>query len=151
MVLSLLQQYLNKGYCVTLDNYYTSPELAKALLLNQTDCFGTLRKKANLPRDFWLWKPKRGDPPKAKFDGDIGVMQWNDITKTKTVKFASVTSTTHSFELADSNKKNRQTGEIIQKPDVIIDYNKIMSGVDLVSRVLIRILPKCGVSSGTRN
>ena len=71
VVLSLLHQYLNKGYCVTLDNYYTSLELAKALLLNKTDCFGSLQKKANLPHDFWLWKPKRGDLPKVTFDGDM--------------------------------------------------------------------------------
>ena len=65
VVLSLFHRYLNKGYCVTLDNYYTSPELGKPLMLNGTNCFGTLRKKSNLPDDFWLWKPKRGDPPKA--------------------------------------------------------------------------------------
>ena len=29
---------------MTLDNYYTSPELGKALMLNGTDCFGKLRK-----------------------------------------------------------------------------------------------------------
>ena len=63
-------------------------------------------------------------------------MRWNDITKTKTVKFVSMMSTIHSFELADSNK-NRQTGEIIQKPDVIINYNKTMGGVNLISQVLI--------------
>ena len=55
---------------MTLDNYYISPELGKALmLLNGTDCSGTLQKKSNLPDDFWLWKPKRGDPPKVTFDG----------------------------------------------------------------------------------
>ena len=62
-VLSLLHRYLNKGYCLTLDNYYTFPESGKALILNGTDCFGTLRKKSNFPDDFWLWKQKCGDPP----------------------------------------------------------------------------------------
>ena len=61
-------------------------------------------------------------------------MWWNVITKTKTVKFVSVMSTTNSFGLAYSNKKNRQTREIIH---IIIDYNKTMGGADLVSRVLI--------------
>jgi len=83
VVLSLLHQYLNKGYRVTLDDYCTSPELVKALLLYQTDCYGTLRKKENLPHDFWLWKPKGGDPPKVKFDGDIGVMRWKLCYKNK--------------------------------------------------------------------
>lgn len=136
-VLSLLGQYLGKGYCLTLDNYYTSPEVAKCLLLNSTDCYGTLRKKEKLPHDFWNWKPDRGDPPMKKFEGDVAVMRWNDLTKTKKVKIVSMMSTIHTFELFDSNKRNRQTGEIIQKPDVILDYNKTMGGVDLVSRVLI--------------
>ena len=33
-VLSLLRCHLNKGCCVTWDNYHTSPELGKALTLN---------------------------------------------------------------------------------------------------------------------
>ena len=106
-------------------------------MLNGTDCFGTLRKKSNLPDDFWLWKPKRGDPPKAKFDGKIGVMRWNDVTKTKTIKFVWMMLTIPSLELVDSNKKDRHTGEVIKKPDVLIDYNRTMGRVGLVSRVLI--------------
>ena len=46
--------------CVTLDNLYTEPYLLMALYENQTDCFGTLRKKKELPKDFWNWKPKKG-------------------------------------------------------------------------------------------
>ena len=53
VVLSLLRGFYNKGYCVTLDNFYTSPEIAKELLSIGTDCYGTLRKKQDLPSDFW--------------------------------------------------------------------------------------------------
>ena len=121
---------------MTLDNYYTSPELGKALMLNGTNCFGTLWNKSNYPDDFRLWKPKRGDPPKAKFDREIVVMRWNDVTKTKTVNFVSMMSTIHLFELVDLNK-DCHIGEVIKKPDVIIDYNKTMGGVELISQVLI--------------
>ena len=38
VVLSLLRGFYNKGYCVTLDNFYTSPEIAKELLSIGTDC-----------------------------------------------------------------------------------------------------------------
>ena len=68
---------------------------------------------------------------KSKVYGEIGIMRWNDVTKTKTVKFVSMMSTIHLFELIDSNKKDRHTGEVIKKPDVIIGYNKMMGGVDL--------------------
>ena len=41
-----------------------SPELAIALLNLRTDSYGTLRKKEGLPKNFWNWKPMKGDPPK---------------------------------------------------------------------------------------
>ena len=129
--------FYNKGYCVTLDNYYTSPDLAKTLLSLGTDCYGTLRKKQGLPSDFWQWKSVKGEPPITKFDGDIMVMRWNDVTKTKSVKIVSMLSTIHTSELVDSGKVNRETNEPIQKPEVIVDNNKTMGGVDLVSRVII--------------
>ena len=46
-------------------------------------------------------------------------------------------STIHLGELMDNDKKNRTTKEVIYKPHVIVDYNKTMSGVDLLNQVLI--------------
>ena len=65
-----MDELFDEGYKLTLDNFYTSPEVAKALLEAQTDCFGTLRKKEGLPSDFWKWKPVKGDPPMKRFHGD---------------------------------------------------------------------------------
>ena len=79
----------------------------------------------------WNGNRKR-DPPKSQFKGQVGVMRWNDASKTKSVKFVSMLSTIHTFEMVDSDKIGRSTGAVIQKPDVIMDYN-----VDLGSRVLI--------------
>ena len=123
--------------CVTLYNYCNSPELADALVLCNTDCYGTLQKKHGLPNQYWEWKPQKGDPPKSQFKGEVGVMRWNDASKTKSVKFASMLSTIHIFEIVDSDKTDRSTNTVIQKSDVIMDYNVMMGGVDLVSRVLI--------------
>ena len=95
VVLSLLNDYLHKGYCVTLDNYYTSPELTDALVSCDADCYGTLLKIHGLPNQYWEWKPKKGDPPKSQFKGEVGVMRWNDATKAKSDKFVSMLSTTH--------------------------------------------------------
>ena len=50
VVLSLMDELFDEGYKLTLDNFYTSPEVAKALLEAQTDCFGTLRKKEGQKR-----------------------------------------------------------------------------------------------------
>ena len=114
-----------------------SAELADALVSCDTDCYGTLRNKQGLPNQYWEWKPKKGDPPKSQFKGEVGAMRWNDASKTKSVKFVSMLSTIHTFEMVDSNKVDRSTGAVIQKPDVIMDYNVTMGVVDLISRVLI--------------
>ena len=119
IVLSLLSQYVNKGYCVSLDNYYMSPELAKGL-----------------PKDFWSLHPEKGEVQK-KCDDEIMVLRWNDITKTKSEKIVSMLSTIHKGDLIDSGKRFRGTDRPVMKPDVIVDYNKTMGGVDLLSRVLI--------------
>ena len=44
LVLSLIEPLLNQGYCVTTDNFYTSPELYEFLLLNETAAYGTNKK-----------------------------------------------------------------------------------------------------------
>ena len=95
VVLSLLNDYLYKGYCVTLDNYYTSPELADELVSCDTDCYSTLLKIQGLPNQYWEWKPKKADPPKSQFKSEVGVMRWNDASKAKSDKFVSMLSTTH--------------------------------------------------------
>ena len=64
-------------------------------------------------------------------------MQWNDASKTKPVKFVSILSTIHTFEMVDSNKIDRPTGAVIQTPDVIMVYNVMVGSIDLVSRVMI--------------
>ena len=46
-------------------------------------------------------------------------------------------STIHTFEMVDSNKIDRSTGAVIQKPDIIMDYSVTIGGVALVSQVLI--------------
>ena len=75
---------------------------------------------------------EKGGPTKIT----IQRRSWSDASKTKSVKFVSMLSTIHAFEMVDSNKIDRSTGTVIQKPDVIMDYNVTMGGVDLVSRVL---------------
>ena len=57
IVLSLAEGLFGQGYCIIVDNLYTSPELLLALYKNNVDCDGTLRKKKGLPKNFWLWKP----------------------------------------------------------------------------------------------
>ncbi|GFT34784.1 piggyBac transposable element-derived protein 4 [Trichonephila clavipes] len=41
-VLTLIHELKGKGYCLSTDNFYTSPELAEILIGSKTDICGTL-------------------------------------------------------------------------------------------------------------
>ncbi|GFT39160.1 piggyBac transposable element-derived protein 4 [Trichonephila clavipes] len=62
VVLTLSKPLLNKGYCLTMDNYYNSPELGEMLLKSKTDFFGTLRpNRKDLLKELKTEKLKKGD------------------------------------------------------------------------------------------
>ena len=107
VVLPFLRGFYNEGYCVTLDNFYTSPEIAKELLSLGADCYGTLRKKQDLPSYFCQWKPVKVELPIAKYNDNILVLRRNDVMKTKSLKIVSMQSTIHANILIDSGKINR--------------------------------------------
>jgi len=64
-------------------------------------------------------------------------LRWNDAYKTKKVKIVSMMSTKHTGVLKESGKIHHATKEPILKPDVIVEYNKTMGGIDNLSRVLV--------------
>ena len=51
-----------------------------------------------LPLGFWDWKPEKITDHKRMFHDDIMVLRWNDVMKTKNVKFLSMLSTIHTEE-----------------------------------------------------
>ncbi|XP_066920134.1 piggyBac transposable element-derived protein 4-like [Clytia hemisphaerica] len=140
VVLSLMTGYYNKGYNLALDNLYTSPELLKALYKNGTDAYGNLRKNEGLPEDFWQWNPVKGvgEPAEVKYcDKTYMVMRWNDAYKTKKKKVVSMLSTKHTAQIQETEKLHHSTKQPIRKPDVIVEYNKTMGGIDNLSRVIV--------------
>ncbi|KAF2894023.1 hypothetical protein ILUMI_12150 [Ignelater luminosus] len=44
VVMTLVKPLLNKGYCLTMDNFYNSPQLADLLVSKKTDVYGIERK-----------------------------------------------------------------------------------------------------------
>lgn len=45
-------------------------------------------------------------------------------------------STIHQARMIQTQKINRKTGDLIQKPETILEYNKYMKGVDLADQYL---------------
>ena len=49
-----MENYLDLGHCVMMDNYYSSLELFIELVKRKTDTVGTvLSNRRRLPTDFW--------------------------------------------------------------------------------------------------
>lgn len=57
VVMSLMKPLLNKGYRLTIDNFYSSIELTDLLTLYHTDTYGTVRaNRRGLPRNIKIPK-----------------------------------------------------------------------------------------------
>ncbi|XP_068122175.1 piggyBac transposable element-derived protein 4-like [Hyperolius riggenbachi] len=112
-VLSLVEPLLNKGYCVITDNFYSSPELFEILIRNKTDAYGTVRpNRREMPTAFAKQKLKSGDIV-AWQKGKMLALRWRD-------------------------KKDVCTrgGKVLDKPQVILDYNHTMGGVDRADQAM---------------
>lgn len=125
VVLELVDSLLDKGYCLFLDNYYTSVDLVQKLVKKRTDCIGTMRiNRKGLPKEIKV-KLKKGDSV-AMYKKKIMVQKWKDK------KDVLMISTLH-----DKTMKKIQTrhGEA-EKPSCVVDYNQQMGGVDLSDQCL---------------
>ena len=62
IVMTLVEDYLDLGHCIVMDNYYSSPELFLYLVTRKTDAVGTVRSnRKSLPLDFRNSKLKRNE------------------------------------------------------------------------------------------
>ncbi|XP_071479178.1 piggyBac transposable element-derived protein 4-like [Diadema antillarum] len=126
LVLGMMSSLLDKGYRLFMDNWYTSPALFTELFKRKTHACGTVRmNRKGIPKDL---KPnrklKRGESF-FKRCKELLVMLWHDK------RDVTMLSTIHSSSFSDTQKRDRVTGEPIQKPDIVLDYNSYMGGVDL--------------------
>ncbi|GFY69365.1 piggyBac transposable element-derived protein 4 [Trichonephila inaurata madagascariensis] len=111
VVLTLSKPLLNKGYCLTMDNYYNSPELGEMLLKSKTDFFGTLRlNKKDLLKELKTRKLKRGDLL-AYHRGKMMTMRWRDK------KYVHFISSIHNPEIVKVPNKLKNVE--IEKPKIV--------------------------------
>lgn len=127
VVPKLAEPLLDKGYCITTDNIYTSPELVDFLLKRSTNIYGTTRaNRKDLPPGFARAKLKKGQM-NAFQRGKCLAVQWMGK------KLATVLCTVHSAEMVPfTDKMGKQT----LKPEAVLDYNHTMGGVDRVDQML---------------
>lgn len=127
VVLSLLNNYSEKGHSLYMDNYYNSIALCKELLLKKTYATGTLRlnRKGN-PPEVTSKKLKKGEAI-TKYCNGVAVGKWRDKREVLFI------STEFSGELI---KQPNKWNEEKEKPNAIINYNKHMSGIDRQDQML---------------
>ena len=136
--LTLIDPFLDKGHTLTIDNFYTTPRLAKYLLDRQTKTVGTIKPNRKLfPKDF----PHDRDIPKGsavfKHHSNILAIKYR-AAQNKAAgkpKVVHVLSTRHSTAMKNTGRRDHE-GNVIQKPEAIIYYNKNMGGVDKIDQQL---------------
>lgn len=121
-VMTLVDGLLGQGYCLTTDNFYTSPELAELLIAEKTDLVGTMRSnRKNLPKEIRTEKLKKGKII-AFQKGKMCALKWKDkkdICMLSTIHNATTESVTST-----------KTKKVKVKPSVVVDYNRHMGGID---------------------
>ena len=136
--LTLIDPFLDKGHTLTIDNFYTTPRLAKYLLDRKTKTVGTIKPNRKLfPKDF----PKNTDIPKGsavfKHHSNILAIKYR-AAQNKAAgkpKVVHVLSTKHNTTMKNTGRRDHE-GNVIQKPEAIIYYNKNMGGVDKIDQQL---------------
>ena len=139
-VLTLMEDshLLDKGHHVYMDNFYTSPELFHELLMRETAACGTLRaNRIGLPKSIMEKKLPlreresvfRRQPIGECELGGMLALRWKDK------KLVGMLSTIHSATEKWTGKNSRD-GNPIYKPTVIVDYTRLMGGVDLSDQLM---------------
>ena len=124
-VLELNEDLLDQGYNIFLDNWFSSPNLFMRLRDRRTNVCGTVRlNRKQMPADLKaVLKLKRGERVFRSGDSLLALV-WKDKKDVKML------STMHSSSMEDTGK-NDKSGNPIEKPSCVMDYNRGKCGVDL--------------------
>lgn len=104
--------------------------MAKTLLKNKVRVCGTIRKNGGLPQSLQTIKLSRGQHVFRR-NHHILLEVWNNGKRN-----VNMISTIHSAQLMESRNRNKRSDGPIQKPDLIVNYNKYMKAVDRADQYL---------------
>lgn len=126
VVMRVVRPVLHKGINITMDNWFSSLQVAKQLFQNRTTVVATIRKdKREVPREFRVARGNSRYSSKFGFHPPCTLVSYVP----KPNKVVILISTMHSDAAIDAN-----TGDE-QKPQMITYYNRTKNGVDLVDKM----------------
>jgi hypothetical protein len=135
---TLIENYVEKGHCLFVDNFYTTPRLAEYLLSKNTALVGTVRhNRKNVPKELVSKQLGRGEAAFMTSDKGVLAVKYRAISDkaNKQPKVVYMLTTSHGVEMKNSGTTGRD-GSVVMKPTCIIDYNHNMGGVDMVDQQL---------------
>ncbi|CAH1963442.1 unnamed protein product [Acanthoscelides obtectus] len=104
VVMMLFRDLLSQGYCITMDNFYNSPQLADLLLSKQTDVYGTVKlTRKEVPRELKDKKLKKGEVFGFQI-GKVSLIKWKDK---KDISLISTVHTNKCVEVETRREKNQ--------------------------------------------
>ena len=114
VVLKLMEPYFDMGLNVTTDNFFSSLELCKKLLVHKTTFIGTLRQnRREIPKEFLQQRLALYESRfLATDDGKILMVNY----QAKRSKNVVLLSSFHRYATTEQAQK--------KKPSIILDYNK---------------------------
>ena len=140
VVMTLMHNYLNQGYHLFVDNFYTSMTLAKHLFERGTLLTGTiLDSRRDFPASLKKGKEWAKGKPKGTMrwerDAPVLALQWVDN------KVVSMISTSANANQTNQVNRKRKAGGTwsatsVPQPEVFRMYNQYMNAVDRSDQIL---------------
>ncbi|CAF1527960.1 unnamed protein product [Adineta ricciae] len=132
VVLELLKPLYGSNRNVTIDNFFTSVQLAKDLQMKNLTLIGTLRKnKPDIPIEFQSNKKRAIGSSLFGFQDDLTLVSF-------------VPKANKAVLLLSSKHHDNQVDTLTGKPIIILDYNKTKGAVDTIDQMCHKYTVKRG-------
>lgn len=132
LVMGLMEKYnlLDRGHCLYMDNYYTSPELCEELYFRETYSCGTVRSnRKGFPSTLSSLDVSPLESCYVR-NGPLLCLKWKGQKAKTKKKPVTLLSTVHDAQEVLTLKRDSH-GNRLPKPEIVLQYTKNMSGVDL--------------------
>lgn len=135
--MSVIEPYLDKGYYVFMDNYYTSVTLCEELEEWKTLACGTVRSnRSGLPKEICGLKDKKVKQLKRgeslfRQKGSVTCVTWRDQKPVRVLATTPTSKTDQTVVQCSVEVNGTWENRDFARPGIINLYNTYMGGVDL--------------------